>query len=229
MPKKLTKFAMIASSLALALAGCSSLINESEEPKDQGDTDEATQSDTPDSDAEADDVEEEMDQAAGPNADDITYDDDLDVIASREASFGSHEIELELNRVSVSGEVMSVLFTVTNIGSKKWQIASSLDSGEFSVSLSGNDGDDSDEDLQDIKGGTTDGVTVTDDANGVVYRAAYDSSGHCLCSSDLSSSFLEKDGSLLLNTKFAAPPEDVETVSVDIPHFGSFDDVPLSR
>lgn len=238
MRKRATRLAMITSVLALVVAGCSSVSND--QPGLEAGAGSGT--DAPEPDPKADDAEEKMDEAAGPDAEDIPYDETLDVIATREASFGAHDIKLDLNRVRVSGELMSVLFTVTNTGDTRWQIASSLDSGEFSISLSGGDdastggdgdganGDEGDdEDLAKIDGGTTDGVTVTDDANGMVYRAAYDTGGNCLCSSNLSSSFVEQDKSLLLNTRFAAPPEDVQTVTVQIPHFGTFDDVPLSR
>src|SRR5699024_3598932 len=105
---------------------------------------------------------------------------------------------------------------------------SDADGEEPAGSDSEADGDE-DDDLAKIDGGTTDGVVVTDDANGMVYRAAYDNGGNCLCSSNLSGSFVDEDKSLLLNTRVAAPPEDVESVTVQIPHFGTFDDVPLSR
>src|SRR5690625_3855971 len=168
MPKKLTKFAIISGSLVLALAGCLPGSGGSEDSPEQQDVEESaeTEDSTPDSDT--DEAREQMDEAAGPEADDITVDDTMTVIASREAAFSEKEVSLDLNQVSVAGEVMSVLFTVTNVGDKKWQIASDLDSGEFSISLSGSDADgeeENDDDLEDIKGGTTDGVTVTDTAN----------------------------------------------------------------
>src|SRR5699024_7431627 len=105
---------------------------------------EGAESDTaaPEPDPKADEAEEKMEEAAGPDADEVPFDDTLDVIASRDASFGKHDITLDLNQVRVSGELMTVLFTVTNTGDSTWQIASSLDSGEFSVSLSDADGED---------------------------------------------------------------------------------------
>lgn len=244
MRKRAARLAIITSALALVIAGCSSVSNDqpgNDQPgNDQPSAAEEAESDTaaPEPDPKADEAEEKMDEAAGPDADEVPYDDTLDVIASRDASFGDHDITLDLNQVRVSGELMTVLFTVTNTGDSRWQIASSLDSGEFRVSLSDDDGEepagsdseaDEDDDLAKIDGGTTDGVVVTDDANGMVYRAAYDNGGNCLCSSNLSASFVDEDKSLLLNTRFAAPPEDVESVTVQIPHFGTFDDVPLSR
>lgn len=246
MRKRAARLAMLTSALALVIAGCSSVSSDqpsNDQPgNDQPSADEGAESDTaaPEPDPKADEAEEKMEEAAGPDADEVPFDDTLDVIASRDASFGKHDITLDLNQVRVSGELMTVLFTVTNTGDSTWQIASSLDSGEFSVSLSDADGEepagsdseadgDEDDDLAKIDGGTTDGVVVTDDANGMVYRAAYDNGGNCLCSSNLSGSFVDEDKSLLLNTRFAAPPEDVESVTVQIPHFGTFDDVPLSR
>ena len=238
MRKRAARLATITSALALMITGCSSVSND--QPSNDADKDAESETAAPEPDPKADEVEEKMDEAAGPDAVDVPYDDTLDVIASREASFGTHDVKLDLNQERVSGELMSVLFTVTNTGDSRWQITSSLDSGEFRIFLSGGDAGegsgtegeaegDEDDDLAKIDGGTTDGVIVTDDANGMVYRAAYDNGGNCLCSSNLSSSFVEQDKSLLLNTRFAAPPKDVETVTVQIPHFGTFDDVPLSR
>lgn len=221
MRRNVARLAAVGSALALLIAGCSSTSDDGSDAE-QG---EEAEPPAPESDPKADEVEDEMDEGAGPDAEEITYDDALEAIASREASFGKNDVELELNRVKVSGDIMSVLFTVTNIGDEKWQISGAFDSGEYSVTLSEDGGD---EEL-DIGGHTADGVTVTDDENATVYRAAYDDAGHCLCSSNLSSSFVDPDKSLLLTTRFAAPPEDVETVTVQIPHFGIFDDIPLQR
>lgn len=223
MRKHATTLAAVASALVLSLSACSSSPEES-----PAEPEETVQTESTSPDPEADDLEEKMDEEAGPDAEDIPVDDELDVIATRDASFNDHDVVLDLNRVKVSGELMSVMFTVTNDGERKWQIASSFDSGEYRLPLSDDEGDDDDEG-QEIKGGTVDGMTVTDNENGMVYRVAYDEGGNCLCSSNLSSSFLDQGKSLVLTAKFAAPPEDVETVTVDIPHFGSFDDVPLTR
>lgn len=218
--------------LMLVLGACTSTSQEAPAADETGAG--AAPSASPEETTEGEDpaagVEEELNQAAGADAEEITYDDTLDVIATREATFGNDEIKLELNSVRVSGELMSVLFTVTNLTDGRWQIASSFDSGEYSVSLSGPGGSgDVEEVLEGVSGHTTDGVTVTDDVNGKVYRAAYDHAGNCVCSSDLAGSFVGEGKSMLLSTRFAAPPADVETVSVDIPHFGTFSDVPVSR
>lgn len=223
---KPARFAVLASALMLALGACSA--TPEEEPSQAEDVE--SEDSSPAADREAEDAEQQMDAAAGPGAEEIEYDGTLDVIATREAAFGAIEVELELNSVRVSGELMNVLFTVTNIGGGKWHITQDFDSGERSLPPSDPGEPEEDrEDLEDTQLHTTDGVTVTDDANGMVHRAAYDRAGNCLCSSGLAGSFVEEGNSVLLSTRFAAPPEGVDTVTVEIPHFGTFDDVPLSR
>jgi hypothetical protein len=80
-----------------------------------------------------------------------------------------------------------------------------------------------------LNASTTDGVTVIDTANGMMHRAAYDTAGNCACNVGLSGQFIGPGEAMVLTTAFAAPPEDVDTVTVQIPGAGSFDDVPLSR
>lgn len=175
----------------------------------------------------------EIDEKVGEDEQEVTFEDDLDIIASRESSVGRHEVALELNTVRASGEVLTVMFTVRNKSDTKWQIGSyAFDSGEMKLPLSTQDSElstDTDLELSIPNLSTTDGVTVTDNVNGQVYRAAYDSSGNCLCSTGLSGTFVDPGQAVILSTRFAAPPEDLATVTVEIPKFGTFDDVPVQR
>jgi hypothetical protein len=64
-------------------------------------------------------------------------------------------------------------------------------------------------------GNTISGVTLVDEKNKKKYFVVQDSERNCL--------------RINLWAKFPAPPEDVEKISVSIPHFQPMDDVPISR
>ena len=70
------------------------------------------------------------------------------------------------------------------------------------------------------------GVTLVDIVGKKKYFTASDSDGKCLCSMDISA--LQPQARVNLWAKFPAPPPDVQTISVMIPHFAPIDDVPLS-
>ena len=70
------------------------------------------------------------------------------------------------------------------------------------------------------------GVQLIDPVGKKKYFAARDSEGKCVCSTFAS---LAKGARANHWAKFAAPPDDVERISIVIPHFSPMDDVPLSR
>ena len=71
------------------------------------------------------------------------------------------------------------------------------------------------------------GVSIVDPVGKKKYFVARDSDGHPLCSGGLNS--IEKGASANVWAKFAAPPDDVQKVSVVFPHFQPLDDVPISK
>jgi hypothetical protein len=75
--------------------------------------------------------------------------------------------------------------------------------------------------------GTISGVTLVDEKNRKKYFVVQDSENKYLCSSDLKK--VKPKSRLNLWAKFPAPPEDVEKISIVIPHFQPMDDVPISR
>ena len=80
-------------------------------------------------------------------------------------------------------------------------------------------------------GGTefnTDGVTVLDTSSKKIYRSAYDTAGGCLCSST-DGVAIARGATTVLQTSFAAVPDDVDTVTVTIPMAGAFENVPVTR
>jgi hypothetical protein len=71
------------------------------------------------------------------------------------------------------------------------------------------------------------GLQLIDPVGKKKYFVARDSEGHCVCSRDVKD--VKKGSTLSVWAKFPAPPDDVQKVSVVIPHFAPLDDVPLSR
>lgn len=74
------------------------------------------------------------------------------------------------------------------------------------------------------------GVTVLDQTRGTRHHPIMDGEGGCLCSGNFSASFKER---LEPNEKIAywslfSVPEDVETVTVEIPNFDPIEDIPIS-
>lgn len=71
------------------------------------------------------------------------------------------------------------------------------------------------------------GVHLIDPVGKKKYFVARDSENKCLCSQKVSD--VPKRGRTNLWAKFPAPPDDVERISIVVPHFSPMDDVPLSR
>lgn len=174
---------------------------------------------------------EDLDAGAGEDAEPVAIEEELPVLATRETSDGRTSLEIDLNSVRVTGEVMTVVFTARNVGDDdRWQISGYFDDGSGYAPLDA-DGtrDEENTDHSTVRAWTTDGVTVLDGVNNRVHRAAYDTAGNCACSVNLGERFIAPGEALVLTTAFAAPPEDVTEVTVQIPGAGSFDGVPLSR
>jgi hypothetical protein len=124
---------------------------------------------------------------------------------------------------------MTVLFTVRNVAQSggNWQISTFFDDGSSRAPLAA-EGRERSEESDTLLAFTTDGVSVVDTANGMLHRAAYDTAGSCACTVGLVGQMVGPGQAVVLTTSFAAPPEDVETVTVQIPGAGSFDGVAVS-
>lgn len=72
-----------------------------------------------------------------------------------------------------------------------------------------------------------DAVALVDLANKKKYEVIRDADHNCLCSRNLNN--VPAKGSLSLYAKFPAPPDSVQKIEVNIPHFMPMDDVPISR
>ena len=74
--------------------------------------------------------------------------------------------------------------------------------------------------------GSIGGVQLIDPVGKKKYFVARDSEKKCVCSTGIKD--IAPGASANLWAKFAAPPLDVQKVSVVIPHFSPMDDVPIS-
>lgn len=149
----------------------------------------------------------------------------LPVIASRNAGGG---LRIDLNEVTTSSAATTVVFTAvnTNKSGEELSVGGRFDDGTHQVPVN---------DKGRTKDGgyrlwyTTDGVKLIEGKHAKVYRAAYDASGECLCSTDLGALSIKGGESVVLQTIFAGLPKDVTTVDVTIPDAGVFKKVKVSR
>ncbi len=74
---------------------------------------------------------------------------------------------------------------------------------------------------------TIGGAQLIDPVGKKKYFVARDGDDRCVCSQRIGD--IEPGKSTNLWAKFPAPPEDVQKISVVIPHFAPLDDVPISR
>ncbi len=114
---------------------------------------------------------------------------------------------VELKRTS--GDTVNLKFAMINDSDK--DMGFSYDFGEGSTS--------------DI--GTVAGTHLVDAEGKKKYFVVRDTEGACLCSRGLSS--IKPKTRANLWAKFPAPPDDVQKITVVIPHFTPMDDVPISR
>jgi hypothetical protein len=71
------------------------------------------------------------------------------------------------------------------------------------------------------------GVSLVDSTGKKKYFVVRDTEDNCLCSRGVKDIAPNSRGNLW--AKFPAPPDDVQKISIVIPHFGPLDDVPISR
>lgn len=74
------------------------------------------------------------------------------------------------------------------------------------------------------------GVTVTNESSGTRFHPIMDGNGECLCSGPTSSNITQQidPGSQVAYWSLFSVPEDVETVTVEIPEFDPIEDIPIS-
>lgn len=75
--------------------------------------------------------------------------------------------------------------------------------------------------------GTISGIHLIDAANKKKYFVMRDTDKACVCSQHIAN--IAAGSQSVLWAKFPAPPDDVQKITVEIPHFPPFEDVPISR
>ena len=144
----------------------------------------------------------------------------LPEIAARDTSDGKAKLRVAINQLHRDGTLLFLNLSLTNKGGDdNYQIADFLDDGDTN-GLSGGD--------SGLVLDSVDGIYVTDQVHKKKYPAARDTEHKCLCSADLGNTFVGADQTVGLSTTFGAPPEDVKTVDVFVPHAGTFTGVPIS-
>lgn len=131
-------------------------------------------------------------------------------IASTEGETPGISIEVtELKRVS--GGIINLKFTMIN---------DSDHAVNFEYSFV-------DRNHEIIDFGSIGGVHLIDAAGKKKYFVVRDSEKRCVCSQKVAG--LQPKSRVKLWAKFPAPPDDVQKITVVIPHFQPMDDVPISR
>lgn len=75
--------------------------------------------------------------------------------------------------------------------------------------------------------GNVGGIHLIDAANKKKYFVVRDADGSCVCSRNIAN--INVGSQSVLWAKFPAPPDDVQKITVEIPHFPPFEDVPITR
>lgn len=132
------------------------------------------------------------------------------VIASSDGEKSGTRVEItELKRLS--DNTLNLKFSIVN---------DTDDTFDF-----GYDYGDSDQGAKDYN--SIGGVTLVDGTNKKKYFVVRDSENNCVCSRGLKPIQAKARGNVW--AKFPAPPDDVQKISIVIPHFGPIDDAPISR
>jgi hypothetical protein len=75
--------------------------------------------------------------------------------------------------------------------------------------------------------GNVAGIHLIDAVNKKKYFVVRDADGSCVCSQHIAN--IAAGSQSVLWAKFPAPPEDVQKITVEIPHFPPIEDVPITR
>ncbi|RNL86201.1 hypothetical protein [Halostreptopolyspora alba] len=131
-----------------------------------------------------------------------------ETLASQDVNTLGTDLHIAVHELARGGETVELTFSVTNIGDEQSELVHGwLGSG-------------GDRDVSKVK--------LVDSTNGKVHLVARDADDACVCSSYDGSETFDPNESILYSATFGAPPEDVETMNVQIPNAGTFNDVELS-
>ena len=133
------------------------------------------------------------------------------VLATTDGEYPDVKVEVtELKRTS--GDTLTLKFTMINDSSEAMSFGYDFgESGKYGT----------------IDVSSIGGVNLVDAAGKKKYLVLRDSAGLCVCSRGLKD--VEPGTRANLYAKFPAPPEGVEKITVEVPHFIPMDDVPISK
>jgi hypothetical protein len=154
---------------------------------------------TPSEEPDEEPSEEPDDEGSGAAQDDA-------VLGAKEASIGGQPALFEVVSLRRDGELAFLDLRLTNRGTE----SAGLAGGTFGTGVLDN---------------TLAGVSLVDGTNRTRHVPVRDDQDRCLCSRTLTS--VQPGASIALTATYAAPPEDVDRVTVDVPEVGTFD-VPIS-
>jgi hypothetical protein len=144
-------------------------------------------------------------------------------IAEGKGSANGHAFVFRITELKRSGPTVVLNATVElapeTEESASIQIAGTFGDGQFQT-LEDSDADET--------GSNFDGVALIDPEGRKKYLVARESTGRCVCSTDLGAAFVGADSPISLEATLSAPPEDVAKVNVFVPNVKTFVDVPIS-
>lgn len=128
-------------------------------------------------------------------------------------------MRLDVVELKRRGELLDLTANLTNLaqdGSQdlRWQVASRF-AGPYRKDINGTDG-------------VFSGAVLTDVAGKKRYLVAADSGGACVCTVQLSSTFVGAGQSIELSATYAAPPTTTTKLDATITSLGTFRDLPIS-
>lgn len=145
-------------------------------------------------------------------------------LASAESSIDRQPVRIDLVSVHTSEAVTTVDFSVSHAGGadgKRIQVSQAFSDGISQKDSAG--------EIVDSDAFTADGVFLLDPKAAKRYLPGRGPDGVCVCSGNLSSTFVNPGQTIGLSAVFAGLPADTTTVSVFIPGAGTFDNVTVSR
>jgi hypothetical protein len=128
-------------------------------------------------------------------------------------------MRLDVEEIKRRGDLLDLTASLTNLEQDlsrdlRWQVSSRFE-GSFREDLASTDGSFS-------------GAVLTDIAGKKRYLVAADSGRACVCTVQLSSTFVGAGQSVELSATYAAPPTSTSTLDVTIASLGTFRDLPVS-
>jgi hypothetical protein len=202
-----------------ALSGCSLLGGDDgdKDSKDAKASSSASSTAAETGSASPSSTESPSDASSDASSGETPADDLGDPAATRTGSADGQKVSLQVWPVKRSGSTAVLNFAMTVDPAAKQ-----------AVSLFELFGDANSDTGNNNSGASVDGVKLVDTENSKLYLVASDGAGNCVCTNTFSGASAQAGEVVNMSATFAAPPEDVTTVSVTVPTFGTFTDVPVS-